>query len=83
MHLYDPRTLMARLDELAALLPFEFTSRPMMGGYIAYADAPTFVSLSPGGSGSRCLLPNRVERSPDEGLGTFTRLQTVRQARAT
>jgi hypothetical protein len=35
----DPPALKARLQELALDLPFEVTVRPMMGGYIGYAEA--------------------------------------------
>src|SRR4029077_17695240 len=68
---HDPRTLLARLDELAAHLPFEVTTRPMMGGFIGYADGRTFASLvrrirnqasrARSGSGAR---PTRCHATP-------------------
>jgi hypothetical protein len=35
---HDPKVLKDRLEQLAEELPFEVTTRPMMGGYIGYAD---------------------------------------------
>jgi TfoX/Sxy family transcriptional regulator of competence genes len=58
----DPLKLLGRLNELAAFLPFEVTSRPMMGGYIGYADGRTFVSLSSGGFGIK-VPPAEQERA--------------------
>jgi TfoX/Sxy family transcriptional regulator of competence genes len=52
---HDPRGLLDRLKQLAEDLPFEVTSRPMMGGFIGYADDRTFVSLSTGGFGIKLL----------------------------
>jgi TfoX/Sxy family transcriptional regulator of competence genes len=57
----NPATLRARLEELAPGLPFEITIRPMMGGYIGYADGRTFVSISTGGFGVK-LLPADQDR---------------------
>ena len=59
---YDPVALRDRLDQLARELPFEVTSRPMMGGFIGYADGRTFVSISTGGLGIK-LLPSDQERA--------------------
>jgi TfoX/Sxy family transcriptional regulator of competence genes len=50
-HEADPRALKARLDEVADGLPFEVTTRAMMGGTIGSADGAVFVSLSRGGFG--------------------------------
>ena len=47
----DPQVLRARLLSVSDALPFEVTVRPMMGGYIGYADGAVFVSLSRGGFG--------------------------------
>ncbi len=58
---YDPKVLRDRLDAISAKLPFEVTTRPMMGGFIGYADGRTFVSLSSGGLGVK-LLPEDQER---------------------
>ena len=58
---YDSKTLKARLEELAVTLPHEVTTRPMMGGFIGYADGKPFVSLSTGGFGVK-LLPEDQER---------------------
>ena len=49
MSVHGPKLLRSRLEELAQDLPFEVTSRPMMGGFIGYADGRTFVSISTGG----------------------------------
>ena len=62
MAAYDPKTLKDRLDQLARGLPFEVTSRPMMGGFIGYADGRTFVSISTGGLGVK-LLPADQEQA--------------------
>jgi len=62
MVVHDPSTLFERLFELANELPFEVTSRPMMGGHIGYADGRTFVSISTGGFGVK-LLPADQERA--------------------
>lgn len=59
---HDPQQLKLRLEELADDLPFEVTTRPMMGGFIGYADGRTFVSLSTGGFGVK-LLPNDQARA--------------------
>ena len=59
---HDPAVLRSRLLELATALPFEVTTRPMMGGYIGYADGRVFVSLSTGGFGIK-LLPADQERA--------------------
>ncbi len=48
--------LLARLMELSLALAYEVTTRPMMGGHIAYADGRVFVSISSGGLGIK-LLP--------------------------
>jgi hypothetical protein len=53
---------LARLDELAEQLPFEVTARPMMDGFVGYADGRTFVSLSPGGLGIK-LFASDQERT--------------------
>ncbi len=34
MVVYDPKVLRDRLTQLAPGLPFEVTSRPMMGGFV-------------------------------------------------
>lgn len=57
----DPRALRERLEDISAALPFEVTIRPMMGGYIGYADGRPFVSLSTGGFGVK-LLPAAQDR---------------------
>ena len=62
MIIHDPRVLRDRLVQLAQGLPFEVTSRPMMGGFIGYADGRTFVSISTGGLGVK-LLPADQERA--------------------
>lgn len=53
--MHDPAVLLERLVEISRRLPFEVTSRPMMGGYIGYADGKPFVSLSTGGFGIKLL----------------------------
>lgn len=58
---YDAKLLKVRLEELAINLPHEVTTRPMMGGFIGYADGKPFVSLSTGGFGVK-LLPDDQER---------------------
>lgn len=62
MAAHDPSLLRQRLLDLASALPFEVTTRPMMGGYIGYADGRVFVSLSSGGFGIK-LLPADQERA--------------------
>ena len=62
MYPNDPLALKARLEQLADGLPFEVTTRPMMGGYIGYADGRTFVSISAGGFGVK-LLPADLARA--------------------
>jgi TfoX/Sxy family transcriptional regulator of competence genes len=62
MDVHDPKVLKARLEQLAVELPNEVTSRPMMGGFIGYADGRTFVSISTGGLGVK-LLPADQERA--------------------
>ena len=62
MGIHDPKLLKGRLEELAGHLPFEVTTRPMMGGFIGYADGRTFVSISTGGLGVK-LLPADQERA--------------------
>ncbi len=62
MAVHDPKVLRDRLGQLAQELPFEVTSRPMMGGFIGYADGRTFVSISTGGLGIK-LLPSDHERA--------------------
>ena len=59
---HDPKALRDRLAQLAPQLPFEVTSRPMMGGFIGYADGRTFVSISTGGLGIK-LFPSDQERA--------------------
>ena len=59
---HDPKALKLRLEELADDLPFEVTTRPIMGGVIGFADGRTFVSLSTGGFGVK-LLPADRERA--------------------
>jgi hypothetical protein len=56
------RALRIRLEQLAQELPFEVMSRPMMGGFIGYADERTFVSISSGGFGVK-LLPTDQQRA--------------------
>ena len=58
---YDPRILVSRLAEVSDALPYEVTTKPMMGGFIGYADGRVFVSLSSGGFGVK-LLPDDQER---------------------
>jgi hypothetical protein len=55
MSVHDPKVLRARLEELATKLPFEVTTRQMMGGFIGYADGRTFVSISTGGRVNRLV----------------------------
>jgi TfoX/Sxy family transcriptional regulator of competence genes len=62
MAAHDPKVLRDRLGQLARGLPFEVTSRPMMGGFIGYAGGRTFVSISTGGLGIK-LLPSDQERA--------------------
>lgn len=62
MAVYHPRVLRDRLEQLAQGLPCEVTSRPMMGGFIGYADGRAFVSISTGGLGVK-LLPSDQERA--------------------
>ena len=62
MTVNDPQLLNSRLAQLAEELPFEVTSRPMMGGFIGFADGRTFVSISTGGLGVK-LLPADQERA--------------------
>ena len=62
MIVHDPEVLRNRLTQLAQGLSFEVTSRPMMGGFIGYADGRTFVSISTGGLGIK-LLPSDQERA--------------------
>ena len=62
MIVHDPRVLRDRLEQLAPELPYAVTSRPMMGGFIGYADGRTFVSISTGGLGVK-LLPADQERA--------------------
>ncbi len=62
MTVHDPKVLRGRLEQFAEELPFEVVSRPMMGGFIGYADGRTFVSISPGGLGVK-LLPADQERA--------------------
>jgi len=54
---FDPTALRARLESLRAELPYEITTRPMMGGFIGYADGRVFVSMSSGGGFGIKLLP--------------------------
>jgi hypothetical protein len=56
---HDAKVLKERLEELAEDLPFEVTSRPMMGGFIGYADGCTFMSISTGGLGVKLLPPDQ------------------------
>jgi len=56
---HDPKVLRDRLEQLAEELPFDVTSRPMMGGFIGYADGRTFVSISRGGFGMKLLPPDQ------------------------
>jgi hypothetical protein len=92
MPVHDPRKLLERLNELATFLPFEVTSRSMMGGYIGYVDGRTFVSLSSGGFGikvppadqDRALLRRRAERlrhtpddPPSKGYITFSNVDVA------
>ncbi|GAC1626860.1 MAG: hypothetical protein NVS4B2_06510 [Chloroflexota bacterium] len=74
---YDPAALRDRLMEVSAGLPFEVTTRPMMGGFVGYADGKVFVSLSTGGFGVK-LTPTdqdhalrrrgarRLQHSPED-----------------
>lgn len=55
---FDPTTLKGRLESLSAELPYEITTRPMMGGFIGYADGRVFVSMSRGGGFGVKLLPS-------------------------
>lgn len=57
----DPSALRSRLLEIADDLPFEVTVRPMMGGFIGYADGRPFVSLSTGGFGVKLGLTHRTD----------------------
>ncbi len=45
MTVHDPKVLKNRLEQLAEELPCEVTSRPMIGGFIGYADGRKFVSI--------------------------------------
>lgn len=54
---FDPTTLKDRLESLRGELPYEITTRAMMGGFIGYADGRVFVSLSSGGGFGVKLLP--------------------------
>ena len=65
MTVHDPEELKSRLEQLTEELPFKMTSRPMMGGFIGYADGRTFVFLSTGGLGLKLVPPARNGRSPD------------------
>ncbi|MHB1172370.1 MAG: TfoX/Sxy family protein [Lacisediminihabitans sp.] len=60
----DPTRLLARLHYIRKALPFEVTTRPMMGGHVGYANGKPFVSLSTGGFGIK-LLPADQERLLD------------------
>ena len=62
MAVHHPKVLKSRLEVLAEDLPIEVTTRPMMGGFIGYADGRTFVSISMGGFGVK-LLPGDQERA--------------------
>ncbi len=75
--MHDPRERESRLRELADRLPFEVTTRPVMGGFIGYCDRRTFVSISTGGLGVKLLAPDqeraltrpgaaRMRHSPEE-----------------
>jgi len=59
MTVHDPKVLKNRLEQLGEELPFEVTCRPMMGGFIGYADGRTFVSISKGGLGMKLLPPDQ------------------------
>jgi TfoX/Sxy family transcriptional regulator of competence genes len=59
---HDPKVLKSRFEHLAGELSFSVTCRPMMGGFIGYADGRTFVSISTGGLGLK-LLPADQERA--------------------
>lgn len=75
---FDPTTLKDRLESLRGELPYEITTRPMMGGFIGYADGRVFVSLSRGGGFGVKLLPadqelllarpgsRRMQHAPDQ-----------------
>jgi len=54
---FDPTTLKDRLESLRGELPYEISTRPMMGGFIGYADGRVFVSMSRGGGFGVKLLP--------------------------
>lgn len=54
---FDPTTLKDRLESMRGALPFEISTRPMMGGFIGYADGRVFVSMSRGGGFGVKLLP--------------------------
>jgi TfoX/Sxy family transcriptional regulator of competence genes len=62
MAIHNRSRLLERLTELAEELPFEVTTRPMMGGFVGYADGRAFVSLSSGGFGVK-LLPADQEQA--------------------
>jgi len=89
---HDSKVLRSRLEQLAEELPFEVTSRPIMGGFIGYADGRTFVSISTGGFGVKPLPPDqqraltrpgaaRMRHSPEEpeskGYITFSEADTA------
>ena len=59
MGAHEPTVLRARLEELPNELPFEVITRPMMGGFIGYADGRAFVSISTGGLGVKLLPADR------------------------
>lgn len=75
---FDPTALKKRLESLRGELPYEITTRPMMGGFIGYADGRVFVSLSRGGGFGVKLLPvdqelllarpgsRRLQHAPDQ-----------------
>jgi len=54
---FDLTTLKDRLESLRDALPYEITTRRMMGGFIGYADGRVFVSMSRGGGFGVKLLP--------------------------
>ncbi len=56
---HQPSVLLARLLAVAPELPFPVTTRPMMGGYVGYADGKVFVSISRGGFGVKLTPPDQ------------------------
>lgn len=59
---FDPQALKERLESLRGELPFEITTRQMMGGFVGYADGRVFVSISRGGGFGVKLLPDDQQR---------------------